>query len=148
MAKMNIKKLSTGSHKSLDDGACIMELVSYLAKEPWSDHPQCASESITRFCIWINDSGDQSHRDELMTLAPKIINTRDWKKEPTRAAIFADYALWCSGEAKPYAKYATEYAKAAAEHAKAAAESIAFRIKLYDKAIETLKKALAEDDSK
>src|ERR1700677_275045 len=88
-------KLSKGSHTSTD-GACVMELVSYLANEPWSDHPQCASKSITVLAIWINDAGDQAHRDTLQELAGKIINTYDWKKEPARAKLYSEFALWCS----------------------------------------------------
>ena len=136
---MNIQeiKLSKGSHKGQNDGACIMELVSYLAKEPWSDHPACASESVTAFAIWINDSGDQSHRDQLLELAPKIVNTRDWKKEAKRASIFADYALWCAKETG-FAQYAAQYAQSAAK----SAQYPEFRVRLYDKAIETLKAVL------
>ena len=146
-----IKKLSIGNHESVEDGACIMELVSYMANEPWSDTPQCASPSITSFCIWINDSGDQEHRDRLLVLAPKIINTRDYKKEPERANLFAEYALWCAGEAKSaksvkyaaeYAEYAAESATQSAQYAAEYAKSAAFRKKLYGKAIKTLEKVL------
>ena len=154
--------LTKGQHKyskKPEDGACIMELVSYMANEPWSDAPQCASSSITSFCIWINDSGDQEHRDRLLVLAPKIINTRDYKKEPERANLFAEYALWCAGEAKSAksvksaAEYAAEYAAKSAEYAAESAtqsaqyaaeyaKSAAFRKKLYGKAIKTLEKVL------
>jgi hypothetical protein len=115
---MNIEKLSVGSHKSVEKGACVMELVSLLANEPWSDRPACASASITSWCIWINDSGDQAHRDILLSLAPQIVGTRDWKKEPARAALFSDFA-------QDMAKYAAEYAEYAAKYAKYAAESAA-----------------------
>jgi hypothetical protein len=32
-------KLSKGKHASPGDGACVMELASMLAAEPFSDHP-------------------------------------------------------------------------------------------------------------
>jgi len=150
-------KLSKGSHSGTY-GACVMELVSYLANEPWSDHPQCASKSITNLAIWINDTGDQTHRDILQELAGKIINTSDWKKEPARAKLYSKFALWCSKEAAKYAKYAAaesaaKYAEYAAKYAEYAAESAAksakyaeyaaeFRQTLYKRAIETLVAAI------
>ena len=32
-----ITALDSGSHDDLDDGACVMEAVAYVAREPWSD---------------------------------------------------------------------------------------------------------------
>jgi hypothetical protein len=117
-----IQSLSVGSHKKQEDGACIMELVSLLANEPWSDRPLCADPAITYFCIWINDSGDQKHRDALLLLAPQIVGTRDFKKASARAKLFSDFAFWNADRAKQFAE---------------------FREELYDKAIETLKAVLA-----
>jgi hypothetical protein len=115
----NIKSLSKGSHKSKAEGACIMELVSLLANEPWSYRPECASDSITTFCIWINDEGDQKHRDKLLVLAPQIVGTKDHRKEAARAKLYAEYASWCKNQA---AEYATEFAEYA-EYAEYAAKS-------------------------
>ena len=69
--------LSTGSHKSFESGACIMEMVSYLANEPWSDHPECACRALTAYAIKLNDSGDDEIRARLKSLAPRLIGTRD-----------------------------------------------------------------------
>ena len=33
--------LSRGKHRNPRKGACFMEFASYLAGEPWSDHPAC-----------------------------------------------------------------------------------------------------------
>jgi hypothetical protein len=123
-----IEKLSTGAHKAqgTDNQACIMELVSVLANEPWSDRPACASPAITSFCIWINDSGTQAHRDKLLLLAPKIVGTKDYKKDPARAQFFAEYAKWCSERAAKSAAESAEWAaKWAARSAEWAAESAA-----------------------
>jgi hypothetical protein len=144
-----------------------MELVSLLANEPWSYRPECASDSITTFCIWINDEGDQKHRDKLLVLAPQIVGTKDHRKEAARAKLYAEYASWCKDQATEFAaeyatefaaEYADKYAKSAAEfaefaaefaaeyadkYAKSAAEFAEFRVKLYDKAIECLEKVLA-----
>ena len=164
-----IKSLSVGKHSSAEEGACVMEFVSLLANEPFSDRPRCASSSITSFCIWINDNGDQEHRDRLLVLAPRIVGTTDYKKEPARAKLYSEFAFWNMEKAKgfakaakaashahasaEYAKNAAEYAKDAAKNAKNAAEyakdaaeyakDAAFKKELYDKAIETLEKVLA-----
>ncbi len=138
---MNLEKisLSSGKHSNIDHGACVMEMVSYLANERWSDHPQCASPSITSLAIWIKDNGDQEHRDVLKTMAPKIVNTKDWKKEPARAKIYAEFAQWASDRAREWAKHTkhTEYAKFAAEDAMSSAKYSKFAAKTaeYDKSI-------------
>lgn len=74
-------KLSTGNHRppapeAEPEAACVMELVSYLAGEPWSDHPACACRSLTEAAICANDRGPQWVRDRLQTLAPRIVGTR------------------------------------------------------------------------
>ena len=75
LAKYDLKH---GSHSSLDKGACVMELVSYIADEPWSDHPECACPVITSFMITWNDAlPDNKERDRLLApLIPKIVGTR------------------------------------------------------------------------
>ena len=35
--------LQKGAHRSAAEGMCIMEAVAYVAGEPFSDHPSCAS---------------------------------------------------------------------------------------------------------
>ena len=69
--------LSKGAHESLNQGLCIMEMVSYLANEPWSDHPQCSCVALTAYAISLNDRGDDEMRAKLKALAPRLIGTRD-----------------------------------------------------------------------
>lgn len=58
--------LKHGSHRSLEEGACVMEAVSYLAGEPWSDRPECVCPVIGQFLRSWNDSlsndGDRAAR--------------------------------------------------------------------------------------
>ena len=168
---MKIEKLSVGNHAGPEQGSCINEYVSFLAKEKWSDRPACMSRSISSFTMWINDKGDQKHRDTLMLMAPRLLNTVDFSKEAARAAIFSEFAFWNAEKAQgfaksaksaKYAKYAesaakyaesaaefAEFAKYAefaaeyAEYAKSAKSAAEFRIACYDKAIQTLEKVLA-----
>jgi hypothetical protein len=77
---MNLEQFSLkhGSHKSIYEGACAMELVSYIAGEPWSDHPQCVCPTLTSFTISWNDGlPSDTERDRLLKpLIPQLVNTR------------------------------------------------------------------------
>ena len=42
-------RLSRGKHASPRSGACVMELASMLAGEPFSDRPDCACPVIGAF---------------------------------------------------------------------------------------------------
>lgn len=68
--------LEHGKHEA--DGAyCVMEAVAYLAGEPWSDHPQCASKVLTEWAIWLNDSGTHEQRQQLVPFIPELVGTND-----------------------------------------------------------------------
>jgi len=69
-------KLSKGKHISPDDGACVMELASMLAGEPFSDHPACACPVIGSFLRAYNDSLDDERRQDLYAYAAKVVGTR------------------------------------------------------------------------
>ena len=44
--------LSSGAHDGPEDGMCVMEMVSFLAGEEWSDTPTCASPVIAHsYCF-------------------------------------------------------------------------------------------------
>ena len=47
--------LSAGAHEHVDEGACLMEAVSYVAGEPWSDKPTCACPVLGAFLRTWND---------------------------------------------------------------------------------------------
>jgi hypothetical protein len=71
--------LSRGKHRSPRKGACFMEFASFLAGEPWSDHPDCTHPLLAALARDINDHiGDEARR-EIAPLAPEVIglNLRD-----------------------------------------------------------------------
>jgi len=72
--------LTVGSHKSLSNGACVMEMVAYVAGEPWSHCPQCACPVLTWYAISVNDSFNNEHRQLLKPLITKLIGTRSTDK--------------------------------------------------------------------
>lgn len=86
---------SRGSHKSREDGLCVMEAVAYVAGEPHSDHPECADPVITRLAIWLNDSCGDSLRQELLQGLPfRIVGTKATPEiECRRAFMAADWAV-------------------------------------------------------
>lgn len=57
--------LKQGAHKKRSKEMCIMEAVAYVANEPWSDHPQCASPVISAFLRSYNDSVSDRTNDQL-----------------------------------------------------------------------------------
>jgi hypothetical protein len=68
--------LESGGH-DLDDGAmCTMEAVAFIAGEPWSDHPQCASPVISVFLRSWNDGSGDEQRQELKRYIPRLVNSR------------------------------------------------------------------------
>ena len=69
-------RLSQGKHRGPDHGACVMELSSMLAGEPFSDRPRCVDPVIAGFLRTYNDGIDESRRQELFPLAAEVVGTR------------------------------------------------------------------------
>jgi hypothetical protein len=84
--------LAKGSHESLEQGACVMEVVAYIAGEPWSDHPVCVSPLIAGFLRSWNDAMDDSDRQQLKPLIPWLVGTvADDATEQRRAWMVLDW---------------------------------------------------------
>jgi hypothetical protein len=69
-------KLSKGKHSSADDGACVMELASMLAGEPFTDHPGSVCPVIGSFMRAYNDSVDDRRRQDLYAYASMVVGSR------------------------------------------------------------------------
>ena len=78
MAPVNYQtiKLGRGKHTSPEDGACVMELASMLAGEPFSDHPVSVCPVIAAFLRAYNDSVDDEMRQDLYRYASRVVGTR------------------------------------------------------------------------
>ena len=104
--------------KPKDDGkpvGCVMDVVSFIAGEPWSDHPECACPVVTRAAIAIND---RIHDDALRTsiLRPFILRIagskstkaverkRMFKAADLAVRVFAPRALELRGRAEDAAR--------------------------------------------
>jgi hypothetical protein len=68
-----IPELSRGKHRSPRKGACFMEMASYLAGEPWSDHPACTHPLLGALARLVNDHTTDAGRRNLIELVPSVI---------------------------------------------------------------------------
>ncbi len=75
-ASFQTVRLSRGKHSAPEEGACVMELASMLAGEPFSDHPQSVCPVIGSFVRSYNDAIDDLRRQDLYAYAAAIVGTR------------------------------------------------------------------------
>ena len=91
------KPIKSGSHPSgIQNGMCIMEAVSYVAGEPWSDTPECACPVIGSFLRSWNDSiPDTTLRTKIMApLIAKLVGTKATAEiEHRRSLMAADWLV-------------------------------------------------------
>jgi len=86
-------RLSAGRHRGPEDGACVVELASMLAHEPFSDRPQSVCPVIAGFLRSYNDHVDERRRQDLDAYACRVVGTRtDAATERTRADICTRWA--------------------------------------------------------
>jgi hypothetical protein len=69
-------RLEPGSHASPEQGVCIVELASILAKEKFSDEPDCVCDVIGAFLRSWNDRASYYDRQRLRPYATRIVGTR------------------------------------------------------------------------
>lgn len=85
-----------------------MEFASYLAGEPWSDHPRCTHPLLAAVARAVNDYSSDRARAELAPLIPSVIGlTSD---DPRMTVLIA---LRCSCAAVPVAAASRQRALAA-----------------------------------
>jgi hypothetical protein len=68
-----VPELSRGKHRQPRQGACFMELASFLAGERWSDHPGCTHPLLAALARLVNDSTSDAGRGRLVELVPSVI---------------------------------------------------------------------------
>jgi len=86
-------KLSKGKHASPEDGACVMELASMLAGEPFTDHPASVCPVIGSLLRSYNDSIDDDRRQALYEYASRIVGSRGSQRlQEARAGRLARWA--------------------------------------------------------
>jgi hypothetical protein len=69
-------RLSPGAHSSPEEGVCVVELASVLAKERFSDRPRCVCPVIGAFLRGWNDRATHAERQRLTPYAALIVGSR------------------------------------------------------------------------
>lgn len=64
--------LGRGRHRRPRDGACLMELVSVLAGERWSDSPRCTHPVLAHLARKVNDAVSDEARQPLAQRAAEL----------------------------------------------------------------------------
>lgn len=87
--------LSAGKHRRPQQGACFMEMVSYLAGEKWSDHPRCTHPLLSTMARLVNDELSHRARQRITRLIPSVVglNPDHWAATPTLVRCAALAAL-------------------------------------------------------
>jgi hypothetical protein len=71
-----LPRLSQGSHGPGEGRACVMELVSVLAGETWSDHPKCVHPLLAEAAILVNDRLRDQDRHLLVPHIGRFFSTK------------------------------------------------------------------------
>ena len=81
--------LTAGGHRGPEHGACVMEYVSVLAGELWTDRPRCTDRALGKLARQVNDDIGPEARPALGELAPRLVGTvgRDVAIEVVIAAV-------------------------------------------------------------
>jgi hypothetical protein len=88
--------LLSGAHRDFEAGACAMEAASWIAGEPWSDHPACVCPIIGAFMrSWNDGIQDNNERTALLTgLIPLTIGTKASQQiEDRRVFMCVDWVV-------------------------------------------------------
>lgn len=67
--------LSAGKHRNAREGACIMEYISVITGEAFSDQPSSVHQVLQVAGIRVNDSLHDDHRHLLLPLVHRLIGT-------------------------------------------------------------------------
>lgn len=87
--------LTYGAHKSLQEGACVMELASHIAGEDWGDHPRCVDPVLAAACRCANDRGPDWVKRALYDRIPYLIGSANGDELAIkRSKVFAQFVIY------------------------------------------------------
>ncbi len=75
LSEIENKKLNRGSGSTIDT-ACIMQMVSYITGDKWTDSPECACPVLTRYAIYLNDKFNDDDRQKMKKFIVPLVGTR------------------------------------------------------------------------
>jgi hypothetical protein len=92
-AEVETKPLLVGGHDP-DGQMCVMEMVAYVANEPWSDHPACVSPVLGAFLRAWNDGLGDEDRQKLKPYVLRVMDTAgDPEADERRAWMATDWLV-------------------------------------------------------
>lgn len=103
--------LSFGSHKDPKDGACVMEYVSILAGEPFSDKPACTDHRLASVAWMVNDGLADEDRHRLLPFIPRLIGTANILETYSEGPPFGNAAEFWTRCKEAGNKLSTAYLK-------------------------------------
>lgn len=89
--------LSAGGHDDPSEGACVMEYVSLLAGEDFSDSPVCTHPALASAARVVNDNVSDTERHMLVPMIGRLFGTADTREsELDRRVLSVRLAAWCA----------------------------------------------------
>ena len=73
-------RLEPGSHRSPDDGVCVVELASMVGGEPFTDRPDCVDPVIASFLRAWNDGVGYADRQRIEPYASRVVGTGGYRR--------------------------------------------------------------------
>jgi hypothetical protein len=89
-------RLDKGSHEPPNGefAVCLLEAVSYVAGERWTDHPECVCPVLAAFGRSWNDSLNDEDRQMLVPYIPRLVGTRSTPQvEEARAWMATEWLV-------------------------------------------------------
>jgi hypothetical protein len=93
LARLDEIELAHGAHDNFSKGVCAVELVSWLADEPFSDRPECVSPVLGQFLRSWNDALDDEGRQKLKPYLARAISTSSDGRDEERAWLCTDWLV-------------------------------------------------------
>ena len=93
--------LAAGSHLNPAAGACVMEYVSLLAGERFSDTPSCTHPVLAAMAQVVNDRLSNADRPLLVPLIGRLFGTAETGTPLERQQLSVRLAVWCAREVLP-----------------------------------------------
>ncbi len=94
LAQLDTLTIHEGSHSTFEQGHCAIELVAWLANEPFSDAPVCVCPVLRAFVLAWNDAlpSDEDRARLLRPFIPRLIDTKTTHAiEQRRMALALDW---------------------------------------------------------
>jgi hypothetical protein len=79
-SSLALVRLEAGSHRSPNDGVCVVELASVIGGEPFSDRPRCVCRVIGSFLRNWNDRAGYADRQRLYPYASRVVDTGGYRR--------------------------------------------------------------------